>query len=110
RLLPDRRAPSLGGMDTSLYLVERYLPGATGEDVAAAILRVEAATHELAAEGIAVRYLGATFVPADEMCFCEFEAPSQAVVEWANERAKVPFARILPPGALSKQKRGGRPR
>jgi hypothetical protein len=95
-------------METGLYLVERYLPGATGEDVAATTLRVEAATDELAAEGIAVRYLGATFVPADETCFCEFEAPSQAVVEWANERAKAPFARILSAVRLSNRQRGRR--
>jgi Protein of unknown function (DUF4242) len=83
-------------METGFYLVERYLPGATRNDADAVAEQVEAATAQMAAEGIPVRYLGATFIPADETCFCEFEAPSKEVVEWANERANASFARILP--------------
>ena len=82
-------------MQTGLYLVERYLPGASGDDIAAAAERVAAASERMTAEGISVRYLGTTFIPADETCFCEFEAPTQETVEWANERANVPFARIV---------------
>jgi hypothetical protein len=83
-------------MQTGLYLVERYLPGATDEDVAGAAEHVAAATARMTAEGISVRYLGTTFILADETCFCEFEAPTREAVEWVNERANVPFARILP--------------
>ena len=83
-------------MQTSLYLVERYLPGATDDDVAGAAERVAAASERMTAEGISVRYLGTTFIAADETCFCEFEAPTRETVEWVNERANVPFARILP--------------
>jgi Protein of unknown function (DUF4242) len=88
-------------MQTGFYLVERYLPGATGDDFASAAARIEAAAAEMAAEGIRVRYLGSSFVPAEETCFSEFEAPSVDAVEWANERARVPFARILPAVRLS---------
>ena len=88
-------------METGLYLVERYLPGASEDDAAAAAARVQAAVEQLVAEGVSVRYRGAMFVPADETCFCEFEAPSKEVVEWANERANAPFARILPAVRLS---------
>jgi hypothetical protein len=83
-------------MQTGIYLVERYLPGATGDDVAAAADRVAAASERMTAEGIPVRYLGTTFIPDDETCFCEFEARSRESVEWVNERARAPFARILP--------------
>jgi hypothetical protein len=83
-------------MQTDLYLVERYLPGATDDVVAIAAERVAAASERMTAEGIPVRYLGTTFIPADETCFCAFEARSQETVEWASERANVPFARILP--------------
>jgi hypothetical protein len=97
-------------MDTGFYLVERYLPGATGDDAVAAAERVAAATEQMAAEGISVRYLGSTYIPVDETCFCEFEAPSRESVEWANERANVPFARILPAVRLSAQRKGRRAR
>jgi Nickel responsive protein SCO4226-like len=93
-------------MEAGLYLVERYLPGATHDDAASAAERVAVATEQMAAEGVSVRYLGGTFIPTDETCFCEFEAPSREVVEWANERANAPFARILPAVRLStRQKR-----
>jgi Nickel responsive protein SCO4226-like len=88
-------------MEMGLYLVERYLPGTTGADLASAVARVASAAEQMTAEGIAVRYLGGTFVPVDETCFCEFEAPSHETVVWANERADVPFARILPAVRLS---------
>jgi Protein of unknown function (DUF4242) len=88
-------------MEMGLYLVERYLPGATDDDLASAVERVAAAAERMTVEGITVRYVGSTFVPDDETCFCEFEAPSRESVEWANERADVPFARILPVVRLS---------
>jgi hypothetical protein len=88
-------AASLEHMQPGRYLVERYLPGATGDDIAAAAERVAAASERMTAEGISVRYVGTTFIPADETCFCEFEAPTRETVELANERANVPFARIL---------------
>jgi hypothetical protein len=47
-------------------------------------------------EGVAVRYLGATFAPADQYCFCLFTGPSPAAVQEANARAEFPFARIVP--------------
>ena len=68
-------------MKTGFYLVERYLPGATNDDVVSAAERVEAATVQMTAEGISVRYLGSAFIPADETCFCEFEAPTREAVE-----------------------------
>ena len=50
---------------------------------------------ELRAEGTPVQYLGSTIVPGDEACFCQFEGASQAAVAQANERAGVPFDRIV---------------
>ena len=52
-------------------------------------------TQELRAEGTLVRYLGSTIVPGDEACFCQFEGASEAAVAEANERAGVPFNRIV---------------
>src|SRR5215204_4193417 len=95
-------------METGFYLVERYLPGASSGDAATAAEQVEAATEQMAAEGISVRYLGSTYIPADETCFCEFEAASREPVEWANERANAPFARILPAVRLSTHRQHGR--
>ena len=81
-------------MDT--YMVERYLPGVGEEELDAAIGRLNAAVAQLQAQGVAVRYLGSTFAPEDQYCFCLFTGPSPAAVQEANERASFPFARIVP--------------
>jgi uncharacterized protein DUF4242 len=83
-------------MDTRTFVVERYLPGLSEAEVLVAATRIRAAVAEMAAEGIAVSYLGSTFVPADEACFCEFEGPSAEAIAQANERAALPFARVIP--------------
>lgn len=82
-------------MPTESFLVERYLPGISVAELGAAAVRAEAITAEMTATGVSVRYLGSTFVPEDEACFCQFEAASAEVVAIANERAQIPFARIV---------------
>ena len=70
------------------YLVERYLPGRDRAWLEAALARLPKGR-----EGVA--YLGSTYVPSDETCFCRFEAPSVENVRDVNEVARVPFARIV---------------
>ena len=41
------------------------------------------------------RISGSTYVPADDSCFCRFEAETADDVRDANEIAGVPFARIV---------------
>jgi hypothetical protein len=77
------------------YLVERYLPGLTAADVHAAIGRLTAVAEEMAAEGIPIRYVTSAFIPDEDACFCQFEAPSLEAVAAASERAAFPYARIL---------------
>ena len=77
------------------YLVERYLPGATDGQLEEAGKRLAAAAEHLAAAGIEVRYVGSSFVPEEESCFCRFEGASPAEVERACVQGGVPFARIV---------------
>ena len=78
-----------------VYVVERYLPGLDQRKLVRMLRRLGNATEELRAEGTPVQYLGSTIVPGDEACFCQFEGASKAAVVQANERAGVPFARIV---------------
>jgi Nickel responsive protein SCO4226-like len=50
---------------------------------------------ELSAQGKHVRYIRSTFVPGENKCMCLFEAPNPENVREANERAKIPFTRIV---------------
>ena len=78
-----------------VYVVERYLPGLDQRQLVRVLGKLGKATEELRAEGTSVRYLGSTIVPGDEACFCQFDGASEAAVAEANERAGVPFDRIV---------------
>ena len=78
-----------------VYVVERYLPGFDQERLVGMLGNLGRVTQELRDEGTTVRYLGSTIVPGDEACFCQFEGASEAAVAQANERAGVPFDRIV---------------
>ncbi len=77
------------------YLVERYLPGITSDQLAAAVARAKSTTAQMTEEGTPIRYLRSTFVPSEEKCFCLFEGPSEQVVKEANERAEIPLERVV---------------
>ncbi len=76
-------------------MVERYLPGITREQVMAAAVRAKATTTLVTEEGTPVRFLRSILVPEEEAVFCLFEGPDLEAVKQANERAEIPFDRIL---------------
>ncbi len=76
------------------YLVERYLPGRDRDWLEAALARLPKDRHGVA-------YLGSTYVPSDDSCFCRFEASSAENVRDVNEVAGVPFARIVAASELA---------
>ena len=46
-------------------------------------------------DGTPIRYLRSTFVPGEEKCYCLFEGPSADAVEQANQRAEIPYDRVV---------------
>jgi hypothetical protein len=85
----------------AVYLVERDLPGVTMEELAECQKKAIQMGKEMTAEGQEVRYIRSTFVPGDNKCMCLFEAPSADNVRAANERASIPFSRIVAAEDLS---------
>lgn len=79
----------------SKYLVERHLPGITPEQLSAAAGAAKSTTAAMTREGSPVRYLRSTFIPGEEKCFCLFEGASADVVRTANNRAQLPYERIV---------------
>jgi hypothetical protein len=77
------------------YMVERYLPGVTQQHFEKLRSRIAAAADSVSAPGASVRYLGSTFVPEEESCFCRFESANADGVRRACEQAGVSFARIV---------------
>ena len=79
----------------ALFVVERDLPGITPEALRSAGLRAKTCCAEISEEGQQVRWIRSFFLPEESGTYCYFEAASKSVVEEANQRAKIPFTRIL---------------
>jgi hypothetical protein len=84
----------------AIYLVERYLPGIDDEGLRAIVRRLDGASAELRAAGTDVRHLGSLYLPGEESCFCQLEAPTAEAAAHANELAMAPYARISEAVAL----------
>jgi hypothetical protein len=77
-----------------VYLGERYLPGASDAQVAAAASRLRAAATNLAEAGSSVRLISTTFVPSEEWVFDVFEAEATKDVALVYARARQTVERI----------------
>lgn len=89
-----RGDPSSAGCAPA-FMVERYLPAATGAALAEAARQAQEAALSMSAEGVPVRYLRSMFAPSDEWCFCLFSADSAASVRQAHARLGIPFDRVV---------------
>src|SRR5262245_55723924 len=78
-----------------MFMVERYLPGIDRRSLADAVRRTASAASEMTQEGSPVTYVGSTFVPVEESCFCLFEGRDVEAVQEANRRAGVPYWRVV---------------
>lgn len=77
-----------------IFLVERYAPVTGLDDLAAAVARVALACAARPGSGLDLRYLHSTFIPAEDTCFCVFQAPSAQAVLAVNEAAGFGLDRI----------------
>ncbi len=80
----------------TIFLVERYLADIERQELEGLPARLDAAATRLRQSGLEVTYLDSTFLPADEYCFCRFDAPSLHATELVNRIAGAPYARISP--------------
>jgi hypothetical protein len=78
-----------------LFVVERELPGVTPEALQSAGIRAKSCCAEMTSEGQPVRWIRGFFLPDAAQTHCYFEAGSKAAVEEANQRARIPFERIV---------------
>ena len=78
----------------SVYLVEHYRPNATAAELEQVASQVREAVDQLESEGRPVRFRHSMVVATDESFLCVVEAPSDALVRLAYDRANVPFERI----------------
>jgi len=77
------------------YMVERDLPGIEMEQLAAAQKAAIKTSDRFTADGKPVRYIRTTFVPGEAHCMCLFEAGNPELVKEVNEKAQIPFTRVV---------------
>lgn len=86
------RSPEPGG-SASAFLVERYLPAIAVGNLATSVAHVARVCSERVG-GAAVRYLQSIYVPAEDTCFCVFQAPSSDAVHAVNHAGQFSLDRI----------------
>jgi len=80
------------------FIVERYLPGWSAEQLEAVTAKLAAATA-----GTTLRYHGSTLVPSEETCFCHFEGETADDVRRVCDVSGIPYARIVETHNLPQQ-------
>ena len=98
-------SPGFSVSQMKLYLVERYVAGPPEERLDGIARRLRKAATELTAGGVEVRYLQSILLTGEESCLCLFEAPSESEVRMVNERAGLPYLRIVAATSASGQTR-----
>lgn len=73
------------------FLVERYLSPEARATLSVSVTRLAGICGT---SGLGVRYLQAAQLPAEDTCFCLFQAPSLTAVSIVNDAADYPFDRI----------------
>lgn len=79
-----------------VYLVERSLKGIPMDQLASAQQRAIGTAAEMSATGTPIRYIRSTFVPESGQCMCLFSADDAGQVRTLNERAGIPFDKVVP--------------
>lgn len=79
---------------SSVYMVDRDLPGISMEELAAAQQRAIEWSGKYQQDGKNVRYIRSTFVPGEAHCMCLFEAPNADLVSALNDDAQIPYTRV----------------
>jgi len=77
------------------FAVKRSLPGITLEQLGDAQKAAIEMSHQLTEEGTEVKYIRSSFSPDDSSCTCTFEAVNEEAVKTVNEKAAIPFDKII---------------
>ncbi|MDQ3707086.1 MAG: DUF4242 domain-containing protein [Chloroflexota bacterium] len=82
----------------AIYIVERFLPGMSQEQVAQiqqSEKNLNQAAEAAEAAGAEIRHIRTIYVPGEVHYMSMFEAPDPESLRAANERAELPFTRII---------------
>jgi hypothetical protein len=87
-----------------LYTAKCFWPGVTEDALQLAAAR----TGRKTGEGPRATFLGALYLPGDELVLCLFDSSSPASVKGASERAGMPCERVIEAVWVAPHRRGGK--
>lgn len=79
----------------SVFMVERDLKGISMEALGGAQKAAIAEAEKMRAEGSEIGYIRSTFAPEDGRCMCLFDGESAEQVQALNDRAGLPYNRVV---------------
>ena len=85
----------------SVFMVQRSLKGIPMDQLAAAQQRAIATAQEMSKSGESIRYVRSAFVPDTGQCNCLFDAQNAEQVGQLNQKAGIPYDKIVPALDLS---------
>lgn len=85
----------------SVFMVQRSLKGIPMDQLGAAQQRAIATASQMRAGGQPVRYIRSAFVPETGQCMCLFEAQNAEQVAELNNKAGIPYDKVVPALDLS---------
>lgn len=85
----------------SVFMVQRSLKGIPMDQLAAAQQRAIDTAAQMRSSGESVQYIRSAFVPETGQCNCLFEAQDAGQVGKLNQKAGIPYDRIVPALDLS---------
>jgi hypothetical protein len=77
------------------FVAIRSLPGITPDGVHGAGARISTCAASMQTEGTRVKWLRSFFLPETSQTHCYFEGPDRATIVDLNERAGLPFERLV---------------
>jgi hypothetical protein len=85
------------------FLIERDLEGISMPDLHGLVAASQRQVARMRKEGDLVHYLGSTFLPAEGLCLCLYQAKDEAVLGDLNRGARLPVKRIVDAIALAQE-------
>lgn len=79
----------------SVYMVERELPGISMDQLAGAQKAAIDTSKQFTKEGKPVEYIRSMYVPGDDKVMCLFKAENADTVRQVNDKAKIPYKRVV---------------
>jgi hypothetical protein len=89
------------------YLVERYWPGVTIDQLIKAIDRGRRMMERMNGEGTSIHGISCILIPAEEVVFSLYQGPSEVAVRRLNDRAGIPISRIVEAIVLTEDQKIG---